>query len=96
MLDSDTNTRLLMVLESQMAGVVGFEPTDAGIKTRCLNHLATPQYLTLLLLHQTNVSPLLRSGRSKHRFINAPGHKTCSARGHSSQHILCLSAAFTA
>ena len=26
-----------------MAGVVGFEPTDGGIKTRCLNHLATPQ-----------------------------------------------------
>lgn len=27
-----------------MAGVEGFEPTNAGIKTRCLNHLATPQY----------------------------------------------------
>ena len=27
----------------EMAGVVGFEPTNAGIKTRCLNHLATPQ-----------------------------------------------------
>lgn len=25
-----------------MAGAEGFEPTDAGIKTRCLNHLATP------------------------------------------------------
>ena len=27
-----------------MAGVAGFEPTNAGIKIRCLNHLATPQY----------------------------------------------------
>ena len=27
----------------KMAGVVGFEPTNGGIKTRCLNHLATPQ-----------------------------------------------------
>ncbi len=26
-----------------MAGVAGFEPTNAGIKIRCLNHLATPQ-----------------------------------------------------
>ena len=30
-----------------MAGVAGFEPTNAGIKIRCLNHLATPQYGTL-------------------------------------------------
>ena len=29
---------------ARMAGAVGFEPTDAGIKTRCLNHLATPQH----------------------------------------------------
>ena len=28
-----------------MAGVAGFEPTNAGIKIRCLNHLATPHYL---------------------------------------------------
>ena len=27
-----------------VAGVAGFEPTNAGIKIRCLNHLATPQY----------------------------------------------------
>ena len=27
----------------KMAGPVGFEPTHAGIKTRCLNRLATPQ-----------------------------------------------------
>ena len=27
-----------------LAGVAGFEPTNAGIKIRCLNHLATPQY----------------------------------------------------
>ncbi len=26
-----------------MAGVLGFEPRYAGIKTLCLNHLATPQ-----------------------------------------------------
>ena len=26
-----------------VAGVAGFEPTNAGIKIRCLNHLATPQ-----------------------------------------------------
>ena len=26
-----------------LAGVAGFEPTNAGIKIRCLNHLATPQ-----------------------------------------------------
>ena len=25
-----------------LAGVAGFEPTNAGIKIRCLNHLATP------------------------------------------------------
>ena len=30
-------------LGRKMAGVEGFEPTNAGIKTRCLNHLATPQ-----------------------------------------------------
>ena len=28
-----------------MAGVVGFEPTDARIKIWCLNRLATPQYI---------------------------------------------------
>ncbi len=27
-----------------MAGVEGFEPSNAGIKIRCLNRLATPQY----------------------------------------------------
>ena len=27
----------------RLAGVAGFEPTDAGIKIRCLNLLATPQ-----------------------------------------------------
>ncbi len=27
----------------RLAGVAGFEPTNAGIKIRCLNHLATPQ-----------------------------------------------------
>ncbi len=26
-----------------MAGVEGFEPSHAGIRIRCLNHLATPQ-----------------------------------------------------
>ena len=29
--------------EFLLAGVAGFEPTNAGIKIRCLNHLATPQ-----------------------------------------------------
>ena len=28
--------------------MAGFEPTNAGIKIRCLNHLATPQYRVLL------------------------------------------------
>ena len=27
-----------------LAGVAGFEPTSAGIKIRCLNHLATPLF----------------------------------------------------
>ena len=31
-------------LLTMLAGVAGFEPTNAGIKIRCLNHLATPQY----------------------------------------------------
>ena len=31
-----------------MAGVAGFEPTNAGIKIRCLNHLATPQFEKLV------------------------------------------------
>ena len=30
-----------------VAGVAGFEPTNAGIKIRCLNHLATPQYVVI-------------------------------------------------
>ena len=30
-----------------MAGEAGFEPTYAGIKTRCLYHLATPQVVYL-------------------------------------------------
>ena len=30
-------------LLTMLAGVAGFEPTNAGIKIRCLNHLATPQ-----------------------------------------------------
>lgn len=29
-------------IPSDVAGAEGFEPTNAGIKTRCLNHLATP------------------------------------------------------
>ena len=33
-----------------VAGVAGFEPTNAGIKIRCLNHLATPQYNGLKLV----------------------------------------------
>lgn len=33
-------------LKKGMAGVVGFEPTHAGIRIRCLNHLATPQQYT--------------------------------------------------
>ena len=28
---------------SNLAGAVGFEPTSAGVKVRCLNRLATPQ-----------------------------------------------------
>ena len=28
----------------KMAGVEGFEPSNAGIKSRCLNRLATPHY----------------------------------------------------
>ena len=32
------------VICHEVAGVAGFEPTNAGIKIRCLNHLATPQY----------------------------------------------------
>ena len=32
------------VVATKVAGVAGFEPTNAGIKIRCLNHLATPQY----------------------------------------------------
>ena len=28
-----------------MAGVVGFEPTNAGVRDRCLDRLATPQYI---------------------------------------------------
>ena len=31
-----------------LAGVAGFEPTNAGIKIRCLNHLATPQFKKLV------------------------------------------------
>ena len=27
-----------------MAGVAGLEPTNAGVRDRCLDHLATPQY----------------------------------------------------
>ena len=28
----------------KMAGVEGFEPSNAGIKSRCLNRLATPHH----------------------------------------------------
>ena len=28
-----------------MAGVAGLEPTNAGVRDRCLDHLATPQYI---------------------------------------------------
>ena len=37
-------------LSTFVAGVAGFEPTNAGIKIRCLNHLATPQYNGLKLV----------------------------------------------
>ncbi len=30
-----------------MAGAGGFEPPSDGIKTRCLNHLATPHLFVL-------------------------------------------------
>jgi hypothetical protein len=33
-----------------MAGVPGFEPGYAGIKTRCVNRFATPQCLSLILV----------------------------------------------
>ncbi len=30
-----------------MAGAGGLEPPNAGIKTRCLNRLATPQHIVI-------------------------------------------------
>ena len=40
-----------------LAGVAGFEPTNAGIKIRCLNHLATPQYNKWGGLRESNSRP---------------------------------------
>ena len=34
---------MLHQLDEIMAGVAGLEPTDGGIKTRCLTNLAIPQ-----------------------------------------------------
>ena len=39
------NLHNLILSVPLVAGVAGFEPTNAGIKIRCLNHLATPQYV---------------------------------------------------
>lgn len=36
-------SELFLIMNRNMAGVLGFEPRYAGIKTLCLNHLATPQ-----------------------------------------------------
>ena len=33
-----------MTVYSALAAVVGFEPTDNGVKVQCLDRLATPQY----------------------------------------------------
>ena len=41
---------ILFCCTTNVAGVAGFEPTNAGIKIRCLNHLATPQYNGLKLV----------------------------------------------
>ena len=30
-----------------VAGDIGFEPMNDGVKVRCLNHLANPQYLSM-------------------------------------------------
>lgn len=32
----------LLTDSKNLAGMAGFEPANDGIKTRCLNHLATP------------------------------------------------------
>lgn len=37
--------RAFRVHSPNMAGVAGLEPTNAGVRDRCLDHLATPQYI---------------------------------------------------
>ena len=37
--------RAFRVHSPNMAGVAGLEPTNAGVRDRCLDHLATPQYM---------------------------------------------------
>lgn len=37
--------RAFRVHSPNMAGVAGLEPTNAGVRDRCLDYLATPQYI---------------------------------------------------
>lgn len=37
--------RAFRVHSPNMAGVAGLEPTNAGVRDRCLDHLGTPQYI---------------------------------------------------
>ena len=71
-----------------LAGVAGFEPTNAGIKIRCLNHLATPLYfgVGLVFAKVWETSPQIPAQKSKRKsvfiFGAGDGNRTHDLKDH--------------
>ena len=60
--------RAFRVHSPNMAGVAGLEPTNAGVRDRCLDHLATPQYI-VMPYHCRFLNPRLKNVMCKSEFL---------------------------